>query len=56
MERASALLRGTNLPIEDIATMLGYGSSSNFYKAFREYYGMSPREFSAARERHQKYD
>lgn len=24
--------------------LLGYGNSSNFYKAFREYYGVSPRE------------
>lgn len=44
MERAVLLLRGTDLPIEDVAVMLGYSNSSNFYKAFREYYKCSPRE------------
>ena len=46
MERAVVLLRGTALPIEEIAFMLGYSNSSNFYKAFREYYGLSPREYT----------
>jgi AraC-like DNA-binding protein len=45
MERAVALLKGTNLSIEEIATMLGYSNSSNFYKAFRGYYHTSPREY-----------
>ena len=45
MERAGSLLKGTSLPIEEIALMLGYSNSSNFYKAFREYYHMSPREY-----------
>ncbi len=45
MERAGILLKGTSLPIEEIALMLGYSNSSNFYKAFREYYHMSPREY-----------
>ena len=35
----------TNLSVEEIAAMLGYSNSSNFYKAFREYYYQSPREF-----------
>ena len=45
MERAALLLRGTDLPIEDVAYMLGYSNSSNFYKAFKEYFGCSPREY-----------
>lgn len=45
MERALVLLKGTNLPISQIALMAGYGNNSNFYKAFREYYGGSPREY-----------
>lgn len=45
MERAVVLLKGTTLSIEEIALMLGYSNSSNFYKAFREYYHCSPREF-----------
>ena len=43
MERASALIKGTKLSIEEIALMLGYSNSSNFYKAFRQFYGVSPR-------------
>ena len=45
MERAACLLRGTSLSVEEVASMLGYSNSSNFYKAFRGYYHQSPREF-----------
>ncbi|WP_125142919.1 helix-turn-helix transcriptional regulator [Clostridium transplantifaecale] len=45
MERSVILLKGTGLPIEEIALMIGYSNSSNFYKAFREYYHVSPREY-----------
>src|SRR5699024_5071669 len=33
MDRALSLLQGTSLSIEEIAAMLGYSNSSNFYKA-----------------------
>ncbi|MBR5111581.1 MAG: AraC family transcriptional regulator [Clostridia bacterium] len=36
---------GTTLSIEEIAAMLGYSNHSNFYKAFKEYYGKTPREY-----------
>lgn len=45
MERAEVLLGGTTLSIEEIAAMLGYGSTSNFYKAFRSRYHMSPNRY-----------
>ena len=45
MERATALLKGTDLSVEEIAEMLGYNNNSNFYKAFRAYYHTSPREY-----------
>ena len=45
MERASLLLKSTALPIEEISAMLGYSNHSNFYKAFKEYYGITPREY-----------
>ena len=46
MERAVLLMKNTPLSIEEIAAMLGYSNHSNFYKAFKEYYGVTPREFS----------
>ncbi|MGI6177936.1 MAG: helix-turn-helix transcriptional regulator [Eubacterium sp.] len=46
MDKAALLLRNTDLSIEKIAAMLGYSNSSNFYKAFREYYHTSPRDFA----------
>lgn len=46
MDKAVMLLKGTSLSVEEIAVMLGYSNNSNFYKAFREYYGVSPREYS----------
>ena len=49
MQRAAALITGTDLSIEEIAPMLGYTSNSNFYKAFRHYYGVPPREYAADR-------
>lgn len=53
MERALTLLKGSTLTMEEIAYMLGYSNSSNFYKAFRGYFQTSPaalrnREFSDA--------
>ena len=45
MRRAKLLLKQTDLSIEKIADMLGYCNSSNFYKAFRRYFGASPREY-----------
>lgn len=45
MERALVFLQRTDLPIHEIAARLGYSNSSNFYKAFREFYHTSPREY-----------
>ena len=42
MERAAALLRATSLSNEEIAYMVGYGNTSNFYKAFKKHYGTTP--------------
>lgn len=50
MERALILLKRTTLSVEEISAMLGYGNQSNFYKAFKEYYGTTPREYISARE------
>ena len=45
MNRAAMLLKGTSLSTEDIAYMLGYSDKSNFFKAFRQHFGKSPREY-----------
>ena len=45
MAHALVLLQGTTLSIDAISAMLGYSNPSNFHKAFREYYGKSPREY-----------
>lgn len=46
MNKALMLLKGTSLSIEKISAMLGYTNHSNFYKAFKSYYGKSPREYT----------
>ena len=45
MEHALVLLQGTNLRVDSISRMLGYSSPSNFHKAFKSYYGKTPREY-----------
>ncbi|HCJ91325.1 MAG TPA: AraC family transcriptional regulator [Acidaminococcaceae bacterium] len=45
MQRAVLLLKNTDLPVEHVAEMTGYGNPSNFYKAFRSFYGMPPRVY-----------
>lgn len=47
MEHALVLIRGTDLTGEEIADILGYTSTTNYYKAFRRYYHMSPREYTS---------
>lgn len=43
MKRAKLLLSHTDLSIEKVAAMLGFSNSSNFYKAYKKYFGTSPR-------------
>ena len=44
MRKAGVLLEHTDLPVEKIAAMTGYSNTSNFYRAFRQYYKTSPRK------------
>lgn len=46
MEHALILMKGTDLSNEEIAEILGYTSTTNYYKAFRKFYGMPPREYA----------
>jgi transcriptional regulator GlxA family with amidase domain len=48
IERATALLRDTDLPIIDIAYETGWNSLGTFGRIFREITGKSPREFREA--------
>ena len=45
MERAVLLMKNTTLSIEEISALLGYSDQSNFYRAFRVYYGVTPRDY-----------
>jgi AraC-like DNA-binding protein len=45
---ASRLLLETELSILEICLRSGYENASNFNRRFREYRGMTPREFRAA--------
>lgn len=44
-ERATLLLRASELRIEEIAERLGYSDPANFVRAFRKWTGMTPRAF-----------
>lgn len=45
MKRAVLLMKNTSLTLEEISVLLGYSNHSNFYKAFKEYYKTTPREY-----------
>jgi CheY-like chemotaxis protein len=50
MQEARRLLAETALEVQTIAADLGYGSTSNFSTAFRERFGLSPRQYRKAPE------
>lgn len=43
--QAAALLKRTNMQIQQIAASIGYNNTSYFTKQFVRYYGMTPREY-----------
>lgn len=45
LRKAAILLKKKTLSISEIAFMTGFSSPSYFSQAFREYYGMTPKEF-----------
>lgn len=47
MEQSSRLLCTTSLPIQDIAKKAGYENPLTFSKIFKNYYGLSPRNYRA---------
>ncbi|NNM50673.1 MAG: helix-turn-helix transcriptional regulator [Pseudomonadales bacterium] len=48
-EQAQLALMTTQLSVNDIARQLGYSDASNFGHAFRQWSGMSPRQFRQQR-------
>lgn len=47
MEQAAALLLNQNLPIAEIANLVGIENESYFYKLFKKYYGCTPKEYKS---------
>jgi len=45
LEYAIGLLKGTPLPMSDVAACSGFGDRSTLYRAFMRKYGMSPSRF-----------
>ena len=48
MRKAKLFLENTPLSNEKIAELLGYKNASNFYRAYKSYYGTTPRVTKAA--------
>ena len=42
MEKAADMILAKDIPLEQIATEVGYSSLSSFYRVFVNYYGMTP--------------
>ncbi len=45
MNKATDLLRTTNLPVKEIAFAVGYANEVHFFKSFNKHFGMSPGAF-----------
>ncbi len=48
IERASDLLRATNLTVTEVCNLVGYSSLGSFSAKFRELVGMTPSEYQKA--------
>jgi AraC-like DNA-binding protein len=45
LTQAAELLHNKNLSISDVAYAVGFSSLSHFSSSFKEFYGMSPKEY-----------
>ena len=45
MEKAAALLHESDMSIAEIGRLVGYESQSKFTAAFKEYFGLTPKEY-----------
>ena len=48
LEKAESLLENTDIPVTDLAALLGFSDINHFYKRFKAYAGKSPTEFRAS--------
>ncbi len=51
MERALTLLDAREIPVAQVARLCGYENPSNFYRVFKETFGMTPRVYMAQRDK-----
>lgn len=45
LNQAAYLLQNTQLPVEDIISIVGYENTSYFHRRFKEHYGMTPKAY-----------
>ena len=45
VDAASNLLKNTDMSLVDIAFECGFGSERNFYRSFKEFTGLTPKEY-----------
>lgn len=45
MKKAAGMLTGSKMNINDIAEAVGFHNYTHFYREFRTYYGMTPRDY-----------
>ena len=50
MIKAAELLEETDLAIAEIVQQIGYNNTNTFYKAFKRYYGMTPRSYKESKQ------
>ncbi|MBE5040961.1 AraC family transcriptional regulator [Ructibacterium gallinarum] len=48
LEKAESLLENTNIPVSELAELLGFSDMNHFYKRFKSYAGKSPTEFRSS--------
>ena len=50
MTKAAELLEKTSMPVSEIVEQIGYNSTNTFYKAFKRYYGITPKNYKEYRQ------
>ena len=52
MNRASELLKATDLPVSDIAEAIGFCDASSFRHAFKNYFHQTPKQYRLSSQLH----